>query len=365
MNVFITSLSNRPDGWLTGYFNRMKAYGFISSAQVEDCDVIFLPVSIPWDGSVFDEDDAKKLLDSKKPVIIFDGLETGRFSTIPWLWGYDFIAGVGWNYDLPFWKRFEQFGKELIPQIKLYFKRELVFELRNRSYEYPVATFEFPCMGETDKNYVAQSREEFNDRPNDIFMLWGWSNHCRAILHGELIKSVPSRDPWGKILVTDERDLNNFDCKGKVVVIYKHHTHRLPFSQLISLQGQSKFTITMRGEGEKCFRHSEASYNSTMAMMDTQSEWTYPWIDGKNCISLPVKKTDLPRAGKVDIPCFTVGIDEVGSVEKLYSYLTGDKKDLLYDIYVEGTKHVSKYRFENYTKDYVIEEINEKLLVAA
>jgi hypothetical protein len=58
---------------------------------------------------------------------------------------------------------------------------------------------------------------------------------------------------------------------------------------MIELYKQSKIVISAWGIGRKCFRDAEAPFDSVMAIQETYYHYSYPWIDGKNCIKLPNK----------------------------------------------------------------------------
>jgi hypothetical protein len=108
---------------------------------------------------------------------------------------------------------------------------------------------------------------------------------------------------------------------------------RQPMVRLYTIQNQAKLSISLAGDGQKCMRDVEASYNSVMARMDYGVQHTFPWIDGENCIILPTVKPD------------NVLLDCEASFQKLMQAL---KQSDLYQVYQNGMATWRNYWWKNY-----------------
>jgi hypothetical protein len=131
-----------------------------------------------------------------------------------------------------------------------------------------------------------------------------------------------------------------------MALMYTPHYRRLPMEKVMWLQSQAKITISLYGNGMKCFRSVEAGYNSVMAHQAPERlKWAYPWIDRHNCIGLANKlgtdRLDLDKA-----------------IETLHYWAVVDH-GALYTLYEHGVMHNQHYVADTYGRDYIIPKIKE------
>jgi len=336
MKFFATALQkngiidNFYNGWFTALVNNHPNFQLV--ANVETCDVVFICHTHREDFE-FDTETAQKIFRLKKPIIVFDFVERGS-KVFPSIYlgakGVEYYANK--NYIALF-----SFFEKLCPQIKLYFKRELLLSEDLSKIPFPVKPAEYTIGFQ---NYPIETEEQFNRRLIDIFFVWGYSNWSRPILHGELMKYAAGRP--SNSLICDWSYIFRDKEPHKIVLIYAPPHRRIPLKELLGYQSQAKISIALNGCGQKCYRHAEVPCNSVMAMQETNLVWSYPWKDGENCIVLPV----VGKQRK---------IDEVEAVKKINGYLKQPEK--LYSIYLKGTENFRNYRIDNYIPNYITKEI--------
>jgi hypothetical protein len=335
MKAFITLFDKRDtvDGTLLSLFR-----GFERST-LQDCDVVIVPITY------FDEYQANEwlmelVLSMQKRVVVFDFVEYGwdvlkpnhifTVNTIEW-------AGKFRNQEYLKLDRFLA-GSNVI----LYFKRELLADNKLQP-KFKVLPAEYPGVSTLPEPVHPATYDEFTNRPIDIIMVWGLSNPSRPILHGELAKQTALN---GQHLVSSLEYFNECQRRGEkrmVVLAHIPDFARVSIHQILHLQSLAKISISLGGAGFKCFRDSEASYNCVMARQKNPLEWSYPWLDGINCIDLPNRT-------------HSTLIDENRSYEKLMAWL--DSPEQLYKVYLQGINNWKNYDANNYANDYILKEVS-------
>ena len=116
---------------------------------------------------------------------------------------------------------------------------------------------------------------------------------------------------------------------------------RQPLNTLLDIQGESKISLSLYGNGHKCFRSAEAGYNSVMFHMGVDTVlWSYPWTDGENCVNLPV----FPGSEELELGT---------AIEVIYKWLRVQQGSL-YPVYLEGVENNKRYRRDRYLNDYLL-----------
>ena len=286
-----------------------------------NCKIPILIVSY-HDNFVFNE----KLLSLKKgEFILIDFIEMG--------WDYDWSKHSLDNYCKRFqgkagdeWAKFHEWVSE---KPLLIFKRELDIPTSKAGGYYPI---EYPNL--TNK-YPVQTKEEFNARPIDLFSYWGRSNEIRVQTHGDIWKGAST---YGYSVCDNLYYFNEFmkEEKGKKIVsLWIPHYGRTDISNLLAINGMSKLSLSLPGAGIKCFRSTgEAPVNSVMVCKNDNLAWSYPFIDGVNCIKW----------------------DNYLSLNQTIEIAL--KNENLYEIYLEGMETADKYRRDNYINNYILPLIN-------
>lgn len=213
------------------------------------------------------------------------------------------------------WKRFDEWVANNPP--KLYLKRELLQKDVSdtvKPIEY-AAWFEPPAI---------ESKEKFDSRPLSVFFSWGYSSEYRRQLHGKIWSDAHK---YGYMVCDNLFYLQKFiqheenEKKWATINIPWYARHNM--ADILNVQAMAKISVSMPGAGKKCFRHSESPLNSVMAMVHDKMAWSFPWVDGENCLSLVLEK---------EIPLLEYHLDQTS----------------LYDIYVNGVENCRKYYLPNY-----------------
>lgn len=164
----------------------------------------------------------------------------------------------------------------------LHFKREL----RKVDVSERVKPIEFPCVFEPKKS---SDRAQFNARKFDVLYFWGYSHRSRPLLQGDIWKGMAEDgisvlSNWDQI---DGVDQIPADQRGPLwLSVYTPHWTRKPMNEILPIMAQSKVTVAMPGNGEKCFRHAEC-VDTLMAMLENDRAWSYPWNTGNSILLSP------------------------------------------------------------------------------
>jgi hypothetical protein len=218
------------------------------------------------------------------------------------------------------WEKFDVFVKEKPPAV--YFKRELL----KKDVSETILPIEYPCW---QPPYQKQTREQFNNRRIELFHYWGHSHEIRRRFQGGAYLHAVKND----ITIIDNiyylQAFLNENHKRYWATMHIPHFARLPIEQLLVFNGDAKISLSLPGAGRKCFRHAEAPVNSVMMMQRDDIAWTYPWVDGDNCIKFS-KEEDL-----------------LEFIEHAIKHTD------LYDIYLGGLETNDKYRMGRYATEYI------------
>ena len=302
---------------------------------VGESDVVFLLHTYKQDFR-FDSDLASFLSRERKPIVVFDYVET-RMRHEPYLLGL-FRNPKSLVMEHPEYAKLNEWVAADSSLMRLYFKRELHHYMPPQRV--PVLPLEYPAAWgyffETEQKI--QTREEFSDRDIHLSYVWGPSTPARAVLHGEMMSHY-CRHP----LITDERMLEHVTWQDKVVLLQRPDYLRIPFDEMAGIFARTKIGISVWGCGQKCIRDAEVPFNCVLAMQESSHRWSYPWIDGENCIVLPSRRDGTQQ------------VDTKEAFPKLDYYLQHVEE--LYRIYLQGTENWRHYRIDTYFRDYVYPEV--------
>jgi hypothetical protein len=312
--------------------------------NVNDCDVVILPITYQ-DNYAFDQDLMEEVERSGKKIVVVDFVEYGWDVPYP-----SHIFGVNTNKWMDKFKNLEylkldEFIYRNSSRVAVYFKRELVAGTMFGA-PFKILPAEYPGVSTLPENPTS-TFEEFNNRPIDVIMVWGLSNPSRPILHGEFVKQSALN---GQHLVSNLDHVTICQKRGdKRMVVMAHVPDfaRISNSIILHLQSMAKISISLNGAGKKCFRHTESSYNSVMALQENGLDWAYPWVDGVNSIELPNRVSNNKL------------IDEHASYSKIMSWLDAPEK--LYEMYLNGIGNWKNYEVNKYATDYILKEIKSCL----
>ena len=240
-----------------------------------DADVVIVPVSY-YENYRFNE----ALRGITKPVVLMDFLEYFGFA----LKNETHILGLN-KYAAPNlvgfseWDKLHDWVSKNCPS--LYFKREMHERDRNDHYVargpwmHPI---EWPCAQSVEP---LQSKAEFDARPFELYYSWGFSNSLRPRLAGEIYDLMA--DGLIEVIAShDHIDAKINETNRRWISVHTPHTHRLPISEIMRRQAQSKMSVSLPGSGRCCFRSVEAPCYTIPVMLDDGHAWSHPWIDGEN-----------------------------------------------------------------------------------
>lgn len=205
-------------------------------------------------------------------------------------------------------------------------------ELRRGDVRDNLIPIDFLCTSPAPR---LDTKDEFNNRPYDVFSSWGYSHPNRARVHGDIFHAMGRRG----INVIDGYDKlggNSHHVPARTwLSIFTPHWVRKPMAEVLKYQAQSKISLSLYGAGAKCFRDAEAPVGSIMAH---QTHWlarSYEWDDTNS-----------------------VRINEPNEVPDLLRALENPD---LYDIYCASQDTIDKYRIHRYWPEYVLRNIQERL----
>ena len=219
------------------------------------------------------------------------------------------------SYEGDEWQKFDDFIGDRQPL--LYFKRELLSkDVRNG-----VLPIEFPAFNPIPE---PQTKEQFDKRLLEVCNTWGLSHEGRKRIHGEIWQKAGNHN---YIVCDNVAFVNAFISKEthhkKWVTANVPWYARYEMSTILGLSGISKISCSWAGAGRKCFRHTESSVNSVMAMWDDGLEWSFDWVNNVNCIKC----------------------EEGKEIEAIAEALGNP---YLYEIYLAGVEQCRRYYLPNY-----------------
>lgn len=291
-----------------------------------------------------------KEVDSKYPIVVVTKLENYVFNEeLRSLDNWILVDGIEYGWDYPFektgthifgkntfhydfgingmeWIKFDEFVKERPPI--LYFKRELM----KGGEAHRIVPINYPCWYDIPD---IQTREQFNKRPLLFNFIWGLSNEKRKYIHGEIWQRSGE---FGYVTCDNIANLPLFlqkeDNPNKVLTANVSWYARHDMSVVTAINELSKISMSVGGAGRHCFRHSESPMASVMYLWDVSIKYSYPWINGVNCI--------MSEQGK-----------------ELETIIGALKNNNLYDIYIAGVENCQKYYLPTYVKKYIEPLINK------
>lgn len=231
----------------------------------------------------------------------------------------------------PEFKKFDEFVQNNPPIV--YFKRELL----KKDFCGNVHPIDFPCF---HKKQPIQTKEEFNNRKIEVFFYWGHSHESRRALHGNIFLNSTHKG-YGVVdnYYHIERALSEY--KKVWCTIQVPHYARLDMHQVVFINGNSKLSVSLPGAGAKCFRMTESSINSVMVMQDDKMKYSFDWVDGINCIQIPLSNEHQEIRGLKN---------QWQAIETIEQALSNTN---LYEIYLQGVENCDKYRVDRYCKEYI------------
>jgi len=323
--------------------------------NISEADVILFVNTVDW-GYTFQPQDI-----NNKPIIVIDCVEAGSSKLDSYFVGfYPFRKpqndGSAYDNIIKEHLKLHEWLKSNITNVKMYFKRE--YDLNSPTLPISIYPIDFPAYDINWKNEIV-SIEDFWNRPCSIAHIWGMTWPSRAVLHGELMKQYCGytnlccyeqlfddfcyyQSKHGEVIVTliYAQILNASDIDKT-----EPNSVRIPFDRMMYIFEKSKIVVSLWGHGRKCWRNIEAPFTSAMAIQTPGMYWSYPWIDGENCIFLPNRSLENGHEE----------LDECKSVEIIQDYL--NRKEDLYNIYLAGKRNWLNYRVDNYMTKYLIPKL--------
>ena len=347
MKIFYTQLNKINQNCTEGFFKHTIYdeiachHEFVSFP--EDADVVFFFYCY-YHQYEFDEEIAKRIQSSQKPVVIFDFVENGspclqreEYLIKHQILGYEYTCYVDNPLTSEYQKMADYFFK-LQPQIKLYFKREMSVKLDFSTSPFRILPIEYPI---NFNRYDEVSREEYYKRSHSIYFNYGLSNTDRFRMHGKLLLEA---DRIGHNIIQTEKAEEQFIKEGRrnnITIFHREWFDRVDF---MSRNSNTLSTLDLYGAGMKCFRSTEGTINTVAFKQDPSLlHYTYPWINGENCIHLPIDSKNMLKVNE--------------SFEIIHYWLRGSGLDKLYDIYQKSVVNNHLYQSKTYIHNYLLKNI--------
>jgi len=350
MKVYPTSLFQDRDpgsfstcGYLVNslWKESLLKYGDIVQTDIENCDAVFLFISWMGDEYVFDKKSASKIAFLQKPIVVIDFTEYGGYGAEARLSEYNI-----YGYKLEFsnllhkdHRKIHEFLSENQSLVKCYFKRELGATIDISPVPFKVEPIDY-IHDSYVGNETPESYDDYFKRPIRYNFVWGYSSPSRPQLHGAILQNIEkfqsqfalSFPQCDEILKTNE---------SFILLNYVPWYSRIPHSQLMTYQKQSRVVIDLYGCGMKCFRNAESTVNCLSAKQDpSKLKSVYPWIDGENCIFLPNRSDNI-----------LIDIDKTLEILLKYQH---EEQHLLYPMYVKSLEMNRLYAPRNYIPAHIM-----------
>lgn len=190
------------------------------------------------------------------------------------------------------------------------------------------------------------SPERFRRRPIEVLHNGGRSHEGRMTLFGAIFQGA-SRHGYDVITRWEDIRPALADSNSrKWANIHCPHYSRIDVRDVDRWNNQSKLSVSMPGCGRKCFRHSEAINGSIMAFQEDQLAWSYPYVDGVNCVRFVDFETDPTTA--------SFAVNKLNSVVEMEPHA-------IYSLYVRAQEQADKYRCERYAHDWIAGNVEKAL----
>jgi hypothetical protein len=229
------------------------------------------------------------------------------------------------------WQKFSNFVRENPPIL------QLVRELYKEDVSKFIQPLEWPCVLDA---WPIEDKLNFDRRPLEVFFQYGISSCFRPILHGEGLKRS-CEEGYEVINSLDHIDAKINEPQRKWALVHQPHTHRVPITEVVRRQAQSKITVSLKGAGWKCFRSTEAPVHSVPAIHSPGLAWAFDWEHGYNCIHL------TPHREWADL-VEEIKLDRMGFAN-------------LHEIYVNAQRTIDLYRPHNYINQHILPAIERVL----
>jgi hypothetical protein len=346
MNIAVTSLNKHVTndfshgGYTNTFINSFEKYGNVKFCEIHEADVVIILVTylgLPFE---FDSDQAELISKLNKPIVVIDYTEYGSYELQHRNNEYNV-----YGYKLEF-RDLNKVNTFIIHEFLLnnqkniccYFKRELSNNINLTNVPFPVFPIEFVSDTYNIDNLIPDSKDVYYKRNCIYNYVWGLSNMCRVHLHGAFLLNF---EKFCCGLVTSKAQYDFKIKDGKVITLINPDLYER--FDLNDMNFNSMMVIDLYGAGQKCFRNIESTKNSlSIKQAPDKLIYTHDWIDGENCITLPV--TDELK----------LDIDE--SINILLEY-RHDKHHLLYDMYLNSIETNHKYSLPIYIKNHIIQNI--------
>jgi len=304
-NMFVTELS------------RYSPSDFMVVNKLEDAEVVFL--FTPTESSYKPDLSLSERLKDKKIVLV--------------------NVSEGWS----FYGKTEEFGRLLLsPPLNGIFlafnthhQKGNIYHttsgIKTYDFNFPIMALD-PIFPSIVTNHTVQDKHTFLNRTYDLSIICACFNVARKKMLGMV-------ESWEGNTFT-----HNSMLKG-----------RLPIGSVYKEQENSKICISVEGGSYKMARHHEITLNSIVAIHPYDYEYSYPWIDGENCIVLPYdNNTDQFESEGIERGGWYryLGSPDVNLCrDKIRYYI--DNGDELYSMYLNSIKTSERYRPDNYYRDYI------------
>jgi hypothetical protein len=350
MNIAVTSLNKITNDtfsqceYTNTFIRSFERFGNVKFVDIDHADVVIIITTYLGWSFEFNIEESELISKLNKPIVVIDYTEYGAFQLHNRNNEYNLYGYKLEFNDLNNVNTFviHEFLLNNQNNICCYFKRELSNAIDLKKVPFPVFPIEFVADGYTMDNLIPDSHDEYYKRNCIYNFVWGRTNICRVHLYGAFLLNIE------KFCCAIATSKTQYDFKIKneklITLINAEWYERF---DLHELNFNSMMVVDLYGAGQKCFRNVESTKNSLSVKQDPNKLiYTYKWVDGENCISLPVNDD------------FKLDIDK--SIDIMLEY-RNDKHHLLYEMYLNSIETNQKYSLPLYIKNHIIRNIQNTI----
>jgi len=306
---------------------------FQQATSIESADCIVFPqysnyVFAPYK---FDKDKIDLFVRLGKPIIMHN--DGGAY---PLAWKTNIDGSYIWN--------------ELAGLIKVFFSVECYgWHRKDMPPKINYVPFDFVGYTEMGVRFIQapplQTKDEFLRRQID-------THFCMNVY-------PPSRDLLWEVV--NSASWNTFNLNTNPT--YRPFRDRISGEEMLGGLRNSKIGFAPDGATAKTERHLFVPANTVMMKQEDSVEFTYPWVDGENCLEMVhdfQHGYEREKEQEYGVNGHNLRIlNKQKTREKIIEWL--NKPNELYEIYCNGHENAKKYELANYFKNHIGKTIKENL----
>lgn len=302
---FISPIGLTTPNLFSSFVETFESKGHIITDNIYKADLVFFDLHSR--GGKYDNVILDVVLKKKLPICVFDAWDYGSEGMTKENW----IGHNGWMFLYQNHHSWTEFMGEatFICRPFIWFLRKMTTQEKFPSFVHPYELIQY-----SDHDFAPVSKEQLFSRPYD-FCFIGNVTPARANIVANLTRSF--------------NVLSHFPID------------RIPHNEWLDQHRRAKFYIEADGGGFGSERPYQLTTISPQLRQKNNQRMVHPWEDGVNCIEV----------GN------SWGVVSSEDVEKIKMYLTNPDK--LYEIYINGIKHMKENFSAQSRSEYILSVLTE------